>query len=138
MYLGAPLFLTRSPSKDFKFLQEKLEAKLSGWRSRCLSWASRCTLINSVAQAIPNYTLSFFNVPTKNCDKLDSLSRRFWWKPKDKDGRFIAWNAWDKLCHPKSMGGLGFKKAKEVNSTLLVKLAWMVVFDKQSVCMEVL
>ena len=138
MYLGAALFLSRSPSKDFKLLEEKLEAKLSGWRSRCLSWAGRCTLINSVAQAIPNYTLSSFNVPAKNCDKLDALLRRFWWKPKDKDSRFLAWNARDKLCHPKRQGGLNFRKAKDVNSALLAKLAWMVVSGKQSLCMEVL
>ena len=46
VYLGAPMFLSRSPSKDFKFLIDKVEAKLTGWRSRCLSWAGRCTLIN--------------------------------------------------------------------------------------------
>ena len=90
IYLRAPLFLSRSPSKDFKFLQEKLEVKLSGWRSRCLSWVSTCALINSVAQALPNYTISSFNIPEKICDKLDSLTRRFWWKPKEKEGRFLA------------------------------------------------
>lgn len=77
IYLGAPLFLTRSPSKDFKFLQVKLEVKLLGWKNRGLSWAGRCTLINSAAQALPNYTLSSFNIPEKICDKLDSLTRRF-------------------------------------------------------------
>nr|POE73419.1 hypothetical protein CFP56_08723 [Quercus suber]POE88516.1 hypothetical protein CFP56_66684 [Quercus suber] len=30
VYFGAPLFRTRSPSKDFKFMQERLETKLSG------------------------------------------------------------------------------------------------------------
>ena len=83
IYLGAPLFLSKSPSKDFKYLEEKLESKLTGWRSHCLSWAGRCTLINFVTQAIPNYTFSTFNVPAKNCTKLDALSRRFWWKPKE-------------------------------------------------------
>lgn len=77
-------------------------------------------------------------MPAKNCGKLDTLSRRFWWELKDKDSRFIAWNAWDKLCRPKRQGGLGFKKAKDVNSALLAKLAWMVVSGKQSFCMEVL
>ncbi len=48
-YLGAPLFSTRSRSKDFKFLQERLESKLLGWRCKSLSWAGRNTLINSVA-----------------------------------------------------------------------------------------
>lgn len=90
VYLGAPLFTTRSPSKDFKFLQEKLENKLSGLRSRCLSWAGRCTLINAVAQAIPTYTLSSFHIPIKTCEKLDSLAKRFWWKPKEKEGRYLA------------------------------------------------
>lgn len=36
IYLGAPLFHSKTPSKDFKFLEEKLETKLMGWRSRCL------------------------------------------------------------------------------------------------------
>ena len=66
------------------------------------------------------------------------MTRRFWWKPKEKEGKFIAWKQWDKLCHPKATGGLGFKKTKEVNAALLAKLAWMVASGKQSICMEVL
>lgn len=90
VYLGAPMFLSRAPSKDFSFLQDKLEAKLMGWRSKCLSWAGRKTLINSMAQPIPIYTLSTFGIPNKVCDRLDSLTRRFWWKPNQSDGRYIA------------------------------------------------
>ena len=138
VYFGAPLFKTRSPSKDFKFLQERLETKLSGQRSRCLSWTSRCTLINSIAQAIPNYTLSSFNIFDNICDKLDSLSRRFWWNQKEREGIFIVWKKWDNLCRPKCEGGLGFKKAKEVNAALFAKLAWMVASRKHSICMEIL
>ena len=77
IYLGAPLFLSRAPSKDFKFLLDKLKTKLIGWRSKCLSWAGRSALITSVAQAIPNYTMSTFSIPSKICDKLDSDTRRF-------------------------------------------------------------
>ena len=36
VYLGAPLFLTKALAKDFKFLQERLDAKLKGWRSKTL------------------------------------------------------------------------------------------------------
>ena len=66
------------------------------------------------------------------------MTRRFWWKPKEKEGRFIAWKQWDKLCRPKAAGGLGFKKTEEVNVALLAKLAWMVASGKHSICMEVL
>lgn len=76
-YLGAPLFLSKAPTKDFKYLQDRLDARLMGWRSKCLSWAGRSTLIKSIAQAMPTYVMSSFNIPTKICDKLDALARRF-------------------------------------------------------------
>ena len=77
VYLGGPMFLSKAPSKDFAFLQDKLEAKLTRWRSKNLPWASKRTLINPIAQFMPNYTMSTFSIPTKVCDKLDSLTRRF-------------------------------------------------------------
>ena len=123
IYLGSPLFLTKARTKDFKFLVERVESKLEGWRSKSLSWASRSTLINSIVQAIPNYAMSTFNVPNNVCNKLDSLSRRFWWKPKKSEGKFLALTAWDNLCKPKCEGGLGFKSAKKMNNALLAKLA---------------
>jgi len=101
------------PLKILNFCKDKLEAKSTGWRSKCLF----------VTQAIPTYTLSLFDILVKNCDKLDSLSRRFWWKPKEKEGRFIAWKGWSKLYQPKCVSGLGFKKTREVNEALLAKLA---------------
>ena len=93
VYLGAPMFLSRAPSKDFAFLEDKLEMKLSGWRSNCLSLAGRRNLINSVAQSMLIYTMSSFSIPNKVCNNLDALTRRFWWKPKQKEGRFLAWKA---------------------------------------------
>ena len=52
-------------------------------------------------------------------------TRRFRWKPKNQ-GQFLAWRAWDKLCHPRSLGGLGLKKAKEINNALIAKLdVWL-------------
>ena len=59
IYLGSPLFLSKAQSKDFKYLIDKVESKLMGWRSKSLSWVGRSTLINLVAQAIPNYAMSF-------------------------------------------------------------------------------
>jgi hypothetical protein len=127
MYLGSPMFTSSSSIKDFKYLQDKLESRLLGWRSKCLSWAGRCTMIKSVAQALPTYTMSTFEVPKKICENLDAVTRRFWWNPKNPSGRFLAWKSWDALCLPKKDGGLGFRKNKNFNKALLAKLAWMVV-----------
>ena len=48
-YLGAPLFTSRNRSKDFNFLQKRLELRLKGWRCKTLSWAGTSTLIKTVA-----------------------------------------------------------------------------------------
>jgi hypothetical protein len=92
-YLGAPLFSSGYRVKDFQFLQDKLEAKLKGWKSKSLSWVGHNTLIKSEAQAIPTYTFSTFDVPVAVCDKLDAAMRRFWWNPKKTQGRFLAWKS---------------------------------------------
>ena len=109
-YLGAPMFLTKVRTQDFQFLQERHEAKLKGWRSKCLSWAGRSTLIKSVAQAITSYTMSIFEVPNKICDSLDALTRRFWWSPSKSSGKYLVVKSWSSLCRPKRDCGLGFRK----------------------------
>ncbi|KAK9994548.1 hypothetical protein SO802_024251 [Lithocarpus litseifolius] len=82
--------------------------------------------------------MSTFSIPIKVCDRLDSLTRRFWWKPSQREGRFITWNALDKLCYPRSRGGLGFKKANEMNNALMAKLAWMIASKRDSTYMRIL
>jgi hypothetical protein len=137
-YLGAPLFTSRNRCNDFKFLQEKLDARLRGWRSKTLSWVGHNTLIKSVANALPTYTFSTFDVPNKVCDKLDASTRRFWWNPKKDHGRFLAWKSWEHLCLPKRYGGLGFRKSKNFNEALISKLTWMVLTKRDSLCINAL
>jgi hypothetical protein len=137
-YLGSPLFNSSSRIKDFQFLQDKLESRLLGWRSKALSWAGRATLIKSVALALPSYTFSSSNVPVAVCEKMDAAVRRFWWNPSNDSGRFLAWKAWSDLCTPRANGGLGFRRAKHINDAFLSKLAWMVASGHDSPCMNAL
>jgi hypothetical protein len=137
-YLGNPVFSSKSKVKDFKYLIDNLDSKLKGWRSRVLSWASRRTLIQSVAQALPTYSFSTADVPKSVCNKLDSSIRRFWWNPKKDKGCFMAWNSWDSLCQPKELGGLGFRLAKDFNQALLAKITWWIVSGRDSLCTRAL
>ena len=138
IYLGAPLFTSRNRFKDFQFLQDRMESKLKGWRCKTLSWAGRNTLIKSVAQTLPYYTFSSFDVPSKVCDRLDATTRLFWWNPKKVSGNYLAWKSWEHICLPKAWGGLGFRKAKKSNEAFLAKLTWMVISNRKSLCMDAL
>ena len=46
--------------------------------------------------------------------------RNFWWGQRDKE-RKMAWIAWEKMCTPKTEGGMGFKDLKAFNLALLAK-----------------
>ena len=42
------------------------------------------------------------------------------------------------MCIPKKSSGLGFRKNKLINMTLLAKLAWMVASNRDNMCMNLL
>jgi hypothetical protein len=62
------------------------------------------TLIKAIAQAIPVFAMTVFNIP-KNISKgiTDAISQ-FWWGGDD-DHKKMHWLAWWKLCIPKEKGG---------------------------------
>ena len=123
---------------DLNDIKERVENKLSSWKSKNLSWAGRATLIKSVAFAIPSYSMSVLQFPKGLCDQLDAIVRRFWWNPKSDKGTYSSPIAWDSLCWPLKEGGLGFRKFWEFNQALLAKLAWWLLEGRDCLCINLL
>ena len=65
-YLGLPSLVGKSRCNPFQALKDKLNNKLSGWKEKLLSHARKEILIKVVAQAIPTYTMSVFQLPHAN------------------------------------------------------------------------
>jgi hypothetical protein len=137
-YLGTPFFSSRSKTRDHKYLIDRIESKLMGWRCKALSRVGRRTLIKSVALALPTYSISTEDVPVIVCNKMDSAIRRFWWNPKRDKGKYLVWKSWESLCRSKEKGGLGFKESKLFNQALLAKLTWWVASGRDSICIRAL
>ncbi|XP_045791311.1 uncharacterized mitochondrial protein AtMg00310-like [Trifolium pratense] len=53
--------------------------KINSWSSKCLSKAGLEVLIKLVLQAIPNYFMSIFTLPSSLCDEIEKLMNSFWW-----------------------------------------------------------
>ena len=68
-YLGLPSIIGRSK-------------KLVGWKGKLLSMGGKEVLIKAVAQAIPTYTMSCFQLPKILCEDLEKLMKSFWWGQK--------------------------------------------------------
>lgn len=56
--------------------------KLAGWKGKLLFMGGREILIKAVAQAIPMYTMSCFQLPQSLCEDLERMMRNFWWGQK--------------------------------------------------------
>ncbi|XP_060959435.1 uncharacterized protein LOC133030647 [Cannabis sativa] len=136
-YLGLPLFRTRQKDADFNFILDNLVKKLHGWKLKSLSKAGRATLIKSVGLALPVYTMQTTKLSKKLALRIDGMVRDFWWG-HEQGNRGICLKAQDRLCLPKSHGGLGFRKTVEMNQALLAKWGWDLLTENQSLCCQVL
>ena len=68
-YLGLPSIIGKSKVEIFVEIKERVEKKLSWWKEKMLSVGGREILIKAVAQAIPTYTMSCFQIPKSLCDE---------------------------------------------------------------------
>ena len=76
-YLGMPAYVGKSKSKTFQYIKEKVWGKIQGWKEKLLSKAGKEILIKATAQAIPEYTMTCFDLTKDLCDELSSMIRRF-------------------------------------------------------------
>ena len=119
-YLGLPSIIGKSNIEVFAEIKERMGRKLSGWKEKILSISGKEILIKAVAQAIPMYTMSCFQLPKGLCDEIESMMRRFWWGQRGQEFK-VAWVSWRKLCKSKLKGGVGFKNLQAFNLAMLAK-----------------
>jgi hypothetical protein len=124
LYLGLPILMGNSKKKAFQSILDKVLRRIEGWRAKTLSQAGRLTLIKSIAAALPSYAMSTFLLPNSIYTALDRIFKNFWWGFHPKKVRNLSMKAWDSLCLPKSVGGLGLRRMKDVNLALVSKLGW--------------
>ena len=122
-YLGCSIFMGRPQSDHFQPLITKALAKLDNWKAKCFSKAGRVVLIQSNLESLPSHTMQCFKLPSQISDKLDQINRDFFWK-NASTSKGLPLIAWNKICRPKKLGGLGLRQTAAVNKAFLAKLAW--------------
>jgi len=60
----------RSKKKVFAYLKDRVWSRIPGWKDKMLSRARKEILIKSIAQAIPSYAMSCFDLMKTLCDEM--------------------------------------------------------------------
>lgn len=122
-YLGVPIIHGRVRGSSFHSIVNKVKMRLSNWATNSLSFAGRATLVQSVLQTIPTYSMQVFRFPVAVCKELDQLCRNFLWGHSNQQRKIHLVN-WEMVTRPKSKGGLDLHRFQEFNTALLGKIAW--------------
>ncbi|CAN0877256.1 LINE-1 retrotransposable element ORF2 protein [Linum grandiflorum] len=136
-YLGVPILHGRTTKSTYQYILDRIDLKLAGWKCKNLSLVGRVTLAVSVLNAIPSYAMQTAVLPVDVCNKIDSRIRNFVWGslPDERKPHLISW---DVVCRPKDQGGLGLRKAKEMNDAFLMKLVWNILSQPDALWVQVL
>jgi hypothetical protein len=62
-YLGIPMHHRQLLNSEWSKVEERFQQKLSCWKAKYLSYGGRLVLLNSVLSSLPNFMMSFFEVP---------------------------------------------------------------------------
>ena len=99
---------------------EGIDRRLSGVATT-FSYDGRLIFVHSVLAAMPNFAMCSIKLPLGFLDHAENSCRNFLWKGKEIDKKGKCLVKWDKVCRPKTAGGLGIKKLRIQNNALIMK-----------------
>jgi hypothetical protein len=71
---------------------ERIIERINGWKEKFLSIGGKEILLKAVAQAIPVYAMSVFQIPIGVCKRMMDAISQFWWGDDDSGKKCIGWH----------------------------------------------
>jgi hypothetical protein len=124
-YLGLPLGLKKPTAAQLQYLVEAVANRLPGWRASMLNRAGRLELVRSTLAAIPIFALMSLDVQAEILLAIEKILRGFLWKGRRDANGGHCLVAWDRVCMPKELGGLGIINLRKMNIALRARWLWL-------------
>ena len=127
-YLGFFIEPLGYRSKDWNWLVQKFENKISLWTHKLLSLGGRLILVQSVLSSIPVYWMGIAPIPVSILHKLRSITFAFLWGSSGNIRKFHL-VCWSDLSWPKKFEGWGIKNLQCFSIALRLRNFCKVLFS---------
>ena len=104
---------------------EKIADLLPSWKAELLNKAGRRILVQHVLTSMTIYTAMAIDFPKWALNAIDKIRRGFLWRGRKdaKGGHCMV--AWEKVCRPLHMGGLGISNLTKLCWALRMRWLWL-------------
>jgi hypothetical protein len=110
---------------DLQPVIDKLAAKLAFWKAMLMSRDGRVGYVRAVMAASVVYQLMALDVDPWFIKAVDKLRRGFMWAGREEAHGGNCLVAWDAVCAPKCIGGLGLHNLKKMHAALRARWIWL-------------
>jgi hypothetical protein len=98
-----------------------LATRIPTWKGKLLNIAGWTTLVKVTMLAIPLHMSIALCLSLRALDSIDKLRRAFLWCGSDTVGGGKCKVAWEIVCRPKDLGGLGVSDLRRTGIALRVR-----------------
>lgn len=129
-YLGIPLFTHNLRRSDEHFIIDCVAARIPLLIGKLLNTMGRAVLVQSTLLAIPVHLSIAVCLSPWAIDRIDKLRRAFIWSGFDSVGAGKCRVAWEIMCRPKELGGLGIIDLRRFGLALRLRWDWVWKSDR--------
>ena len=132
-YLGINIGMSSKRICFWKPLMDRFKQKLASWKLDSLNQAGRVTLVKSVMDSLPVHWFNLHLLPASVLEEIEKTRRNFIWghsshaQHQEKKMHLVSWQ---KICRPKSQGGLGLVPIRARNIAMLGKWSYKWTKDR--------
>src|SRR5690606_30670075 len=122
-YLGIPLTARPIHKSIWEMVLNNMQDRVNKWTFCALNLAGRLVLTKAILQSIPVFMLSALLAPKGVLKQIRDIQRDFLWGKEETRKKWTL-VSWEKMCKPKSQGGLDLDDQEIFCKALGAKLWW--------------